>query len=107
MAHLGCNPSQLLAWLGPAIGPEAFEVGDEVRTAFLHLDPNNASCFKPSPVGRWLADIYALARRQLRALGIQAIYGGSWCTFTKRERFFSYRRDGRTGRMATLIWLST
>ncbi|HRD50923.1 MAG TPA: peptidoglycan editing factor PgeF [Candidatus Contendobacter sp.] len=95
----------LLAWLGPAIGPEAFEVGDEVRAAFLALDVGNAACFRPSPAGRWLADIYALARRQLRGLGVAAVYGGEFCTFSDSARFFSYRREGKTGRMATLIGL--
>jgi YfiH family protein len=106
VARLSCAPDDLLAWLGPAIGPHAFEVGDEVRVAFLALDPGNAACFQPSPAGRWLADIYELARRRLRALGVTAVYGGGWCTFTDRERFFSYRRSPRTGRMASLIWLS-
>ena len=95
----------LLAWLGPAIGLEAFEVGDEVRAAFLALDAGNAACFRPSPAGRWLADIYALARRQLRGLGVAAVYGGEFCTFNDSARFFSYRREGKTGRMATLIGL--
>ncbi|KAB2933690.1 MAG: peptidoglycan editing factor PgeF [Candidatus Contendobacter sp.] len=98
-------PTELLAWLGPAIGPDAFEVGEEVRAAFVALDGANASCFKPSPAGRWLADIYGLARRQLRRLGVSAVYGGEFCTFGESERFFSYRRESRTGRMATLIWL--
>jgi len=99
-------PGELvLAWLGPAIGPDAFEVGEEVRAAFVALDGANASCFKPSPAGRWLADIYGLARRQLRRLGVSAVYGGEFCTFGESERFFSYRRESRTGRMATLIWL--
>ena len=106
IARIDCDPGDLLAWLGPAIGPAAFEVGAEVRQAFLELDSGNAACFQPSPTGRWLADIYELARRQLRALGVTAIYGGGWCTFSERERFFSYRRDGRTGRMASLIWLA-
>jgi hypothetical protein len=105
VARLDCAPGELMAWLGPAIGPAAFEVGAEVRQAFLELDPGNAGCFQVSPGGRWLADIYELARRQLRALGVMAVYGGGWCAFTDRERFFSYRRDGRTGRMASLIWL--
>ena len=96
---------ELLAWLGPAIGPDAFEVGEEVRAAFLRLDAGNALCFRPSPAGRWLADLYELARRQLRGLGISAIYGGEFCTFSEPERFFSYRREPRTGRMASLIWL--
>jgi YfiH family protein len=105
VARLGISPMELLAWLGPAIGPDAFEVGEEVRAAFLELDTGNAVCFRPSPAGRWLADLYELARRQLRGLGIWAIYGGGFCTFSEPERFFSYRRESRTGRMASLIWL--
>lgn len=105
VARLNSDPAELLAWLGPAIGPEAFEVGEEVRAAFIELDRDNSACFKPSPAGRWLAGIYELARRQLRSLGVGAVYGGGWCTFSDRERFFSFRRDGRTGRMASLIWL--
>jgi len=96
---------ECLAWLGPAIGPEAFEVGDEVREAFLAVDDGADSAFRPSANGRWLADIYALARRRLHAAGVDGIYGGGFCTFSEAERFYSYRRDGQTGRMASLIWL--
>lgn len=95
----------ILAWLGPAIGPDAFEVGDEVREAFLSVDKGVESAFRPSANGRWLADIYALARRRLAHAGVSGIYGGGFCTFTDTQRFYSYRRDGRTGRMASLIWL--
>lgn len=98
--------SELMAWLGPAIGPAAFEVGDEVRTAFLARDPAAVEAFRPSPQGRWLADIYHLARQRLTAQGVTAIYGGQWCTVSDQARFFSYRRDGQTGRMASLIWLA-
>jgi YfiH family protein len=99
-------PSQILAWLGPAIGPHCFEVGEEVREAFIKQDRNTANCFRPTLTGRWWADIYALARCQLHASGVNAVYGGTLCTFTDQQRFFSYRRDGsKTGRMATLIWL--
>jgi hypothetical protein len=107
VASLNRDPARLLAWLGPAIGPEAFEVGGEVRHAFIEIDAAHAACFKPSARGRWLADLYGLARCQLQALGVQAIYGGNWCTYSEHEMFFSYRRDGRTGRMASLIWLET
>lgn len=106
VARMDTPSTELLAWLGPAIGPAAFEVGEEVRAAFLELDADNAGCFRPSPAGRWLADLYDLARRQLRRLGVAAIYGGEFCTFSEPERFFSYRRENRTGRMATLIWLT-
>ena len=105
VAAMPVPPAKLLAWLGPAIGPEAFEVGDEVRAAFLALDAGNAACFRPSPAGRWLADIYELARQQLHGLGVAAVYGGEFCTFNDPARFFSYRREYRTGRMATLIGL--
>ncbi|MCW8972882.1 MAG: peptidoglycan editing factor PgeF [Gammaproteobacteria bacterium] len=96
---------EILAWLGPAIGPQAFEVGEEVRQAFINEDVATAGAFAPSPAGRWLADIYALARRRLQRAGVDAIYGGEYCTFSDPERFYSYRRDGVTGRMASLIWM--
>ena len=97
---------ELLAWLGPAIGPDAFEVGEEVRAAFLADDPGAGAAFRPSPAGRWLADIYALARRRLARMGVTSVHGGGLCTLNDAERFYSYRRDGRTGRMASLIWLA-
>jgi len=107
---MGGSPSRLMAWLGPAIGPEVFEVGDEVRQQFMAVDPQAAEAFQPSdpssPQGRWLADIYLLARQRLSGLGIEQIYGGHCCTYTDEERFYSYRRDGVTGRMASLIWLA-
>lgn len=96
----------LLAWLGPAIGPAAFEVGDEVRAAFVTRDPAAARAFQPSRNnGKWLADLYQLARQRLAACGVSRIHGGEFCTFSEPDRFFSYRRDGKTGRMASLIWL--
>ena len=99
-------PTQtLLAWLGPAIGPQAFEVGDEVRDAFIARQAGAESAFAAHAPGKWLADLYRLARLRLVALGINRIYGGGLCTYTERERFFSYRRDGTTGRMGTFIWL--
>ena len=97
---------ELLAWLGPAIGPSAFEVGDEVRAAFVADDPGVVVAFVPNTLGKWLADIHELARRRLRRAGIKAIYGGELCTVSDPARFFSYRRDGVTGRQATLIWLA-
>lgn len=96
---------EVLAWLGPAIGPQAFEVGEEVREAFLNENPKAELAFRPSPAGRWLADIYALARLRLHRAGVAAISGGEHCTFSDPARFYSYRRDGVTGRMASLIWL--
>ncbi|HEC17667.1 MAG TPA: peptidoglycan editing factor PgeF [Sedimenticola sp.] len=95
----------IMAWLGPAIGPGAFEVGDEVRELFLRQDAAAAEAFSPAGAGRWLADIYRLARRRLAARGLGFVYGGDCCTVSDPERFFSYRRDGRTGRMASLIWI--
>ncbi|GAB6040495.1 peptidoglycan editing factor PgeF [Endothiovibrio diazotrophicus] len=97
----------LMAWLGPAIGPAAFEVGDEVRDAFLADDPGCVGAFRPSPAGRWLADLYHLACRRLARIGIDEVYGGGLCTYRDAGRFYSYRRDGRTGRMASLIWLES
>jgi len=99
------SAADVIAWLGPAIGPDAFEVGQEVRDQFLIMDAGASSAFRPSPNGRWLADLYVLARRRLRGLGVREIHGGGLCTHTDTERFFSYRRDGRTGRMATVIWM--
>ncbi len=105
IATLGVAPVALHAWLGPAIGPQAFEVGDDVRTTFLDQDAGAAEAFHRNERGRWLADIYALARRRLEALGVASVSGGGLCTHGDAQRFFSYRRDGRTGRMATLAWL--
>lgn len=93
-----------LVWLGPAIGPDCFEVGAEVRDAFLEKSPAFTTAFKPQNNGKWLADIYQLARIDLAMLGMDKIYGGGFCTVTEQERFYSYRRDKQTGRMATLIW---
>jgi len=131
--------AELLAWFGPAIGPDSYEVGDEVRDAFLAQDAGAAVCFHEHGAGRWLANLYALARRRLQAQGVNAIYGGNFCTLREHERFFSFRRagtrqcrerhdsrdgggratqgavaedaesdrrDGVTGRMASLIWLA-
>jgi polyphenol oxidase len=99
-------PGELLAWLGPAIGPAHFEVGAEVRAAFVAADTGAAAAFTANPGGRWQCDLYALARRKLAALGVSGpcVFGGSWCTYADAGRFFSYRRDGRCGRMAALIW---
>lgn len=96
---------RLMAWLGPAIGPDAFEVGGEVRAAFLAHDPHAAAAFVPAPGDKWLCDIYLLARQRLEALGIRRINGAGFCTVREEQRFFSYRRDGVTGRMASLAWL--
>ena len=103
---MGVPPGQLLAWLGPAIGQANFEVGEEVRAAFLASDPGAGAAFTANPRGRWQCDLYALARRKLGALGVSSVSGGGWCTYSDAGRFFSYRRDGRCGRMAALVWRS-
>ncbi len=102
---LGLSGAELIAWLGPAIGPRAFQVGEEVRQAFLARDAGAREAFAPDGEGRWRADLYALARRRLAAVGVRAVYGGKYCTFHEPERFYSYRRDGQCGRMASLAWL--
>lgn len=106
VAAMETPPDCLLVWLGPAIGPEAFEVGAEVRARFVAANADAAVGFRPSPSGRWLADLFLLARQRLAGLGVGRIYGGGECTFSQPRRFFSYRRDGVTGRMASLIWLA-
>ncbi|MDX2416006.1 MAG: peptidoglycan editing factor PgeF [Xanthomonadales bacterium] len=99
-----CKPADLMAWMGPAIGPRAFEVGKDVYDAFTSLSIENSIVFKPHR-DRWLADIYQLARMALTSIGITQISGGQHCTFEEKSRFFSYRRDAETGRMASVIWL--
>ena len=96
-------PQSLMAWLGPGISQAAFEVGDEVRLAFLATDPAAGLAFERNAAGRWQADLYALARQRLAAAGVPRVYGGGFCTYTDPTRFFSYRRDAECGRMATLI----
>ncbi|MCB1758885.1 MAG: peptidoglycan editing factor PgeF [Gammaproteobacteria bacterium] len=96
---------ELMVWLGPAIGPAAFEVGEEVRAAFVAVQPEAAPAFTTARPGHWFADIYQLARLRLQAAGVGYIGGGGYCTHSDSARFFSYRRDGVTGRMASLIWL--
>jgi YfiH family protein len=98
-------PRRLMAWLGPAIGPVHFEVGAEVREALLKGDPGAQNAFAPNARGRFLADLAKLASRRLAALGVDRIFGGGACTFAAADRYFSHRRDGVTGRQATLIWL--
>ncbi|MDO9012729.1 MAG: peptidoglycan editing factor PgeF [Gallionella sp.] len=98
-------PQNLMAWLGPAISQPFFEVGAEVRSVFVEADPEAAVAFIPGLPGKYLDDIYALARLRLNALGITEIYGGDRCTYSEPEQFFSYRRDGVTGRQGTFIWL--
>lgn len=102
---LNVEPQEILVWLGPAIGPTAFEVGGEVREVFVQDLPQSAAAFVPSiNPGRFMADIYELARLRLARCGITAVYGGGYCTVTD-PRFFSYRRSPRTGRFASLVWI--
>jgi YfiH family protein len=102
---LGVEPRQALAWLGPAIGPEAFEVGGEVRDAFLARAPGAGRHFVANTRGRWQADLYGLARDSLAGAGVAAVSGGGFCTYREASRFFSHRREAPCGRMASLIWL--
>jgi polyphenol oxidase len=98
--------ARLLAYLGPAIGPRAFEVGPEVRAEFIAADTQAAAAFQPLPGSdKYLADLYLLARQRLARVGVTRVYGGDYCTYSEPQRFYSYRRDGATGRMAALIWL--
>lgn len=99
------GPDSLIAWLGPAIGPQAFVVGGEVRDTFIAHDADVSRAFKSQPNGKWLADIYELARHRLQQRNITSIHGGDVCTYSDADRFYSYRRDGVTGRMASMIWL--
>lgn len=103
LSRMVTAPDALMAWLGPAISQSAFEVGDEVRQAFIDLETAAGECFQPNEHGRWQADLYSLARLQLREAGVGAVYGGEYCTHSDSSRFFSYRRDGECGRMASFV----
>ena len=103
--YIPVNATELMAWLGPAIGPNAFEVGTEVREQFVEQDAQAEAAFKRKG-DKWLGDLYLIAKQRLQTLGITDIYGEITCTYSNPKRFFSYRRDGNTGRMATMIWLS-
>jgi hypothetical protein len=105
VAALPVAPERLLAWLGPAIGPSAFEVGDEVRAAFVAADPAAARAFTPGTAGKWMANLFLLARQRLARAGVGRVYGGGVCTVSDPERFYSHRRDRVSGRQATLVWL--
>jgi len=108
IAAMPVEHNKLMAWLGPAIGPDHFEVGADVYEAFVKQDAQAAQAFvskNSNHENKWLADIFLLARQRLEGIGITEIYGGEICTFSDSARFFSYRRDGDTGRMAALIWL--
>ena len=106
VAAMRTPPADLVAWLGPAAGPDAYEIGAEVREAFLAHDARAASAFVATRPDHWRVDLYALARQRLAALGITQVTGGDRCTISEPARFYSYRRDGRTGRQATLAWIS-
>lgn len=101
-------PNELLIWLGPAIGPQKFEVGQDVYDAFMTQYTESKTAFSPFKKGKWLADLYALAKMRLKLQGISQVYGGDFCTYTQSDLFFSYRRDGKeTGRMASVIWMDS
>ena len=104
IAAMRVDTADIVAWLGPAIGPNAFEVGDDVLRAFGAVD-DASTAFTPLREGKWLADLRELARRRLARAGVRDIAIDASCTYSERERFFSYRRDGETGRMVALIWI--
>ena len=103
LAAMPCQPAELMAWLGPAIGPAAFQVGSEVRAAFVEQAADDAEAFRPDG-SRWRADLFALARARLRRAGVASVYGGGVCTVDDTAQFFSHRRDGISGRFASLIF---
>jgi len=105
VAVMRTPPGQLLAWLGPAAGRHAYEIGEEVRAAFVDKDARAATAFVTTRPGHWHVDLFALARQRLEQIGVTRTYGGGLCTISDPQRFYSHRRDGRTGRMATLIWI--
>lgn len=105
VAAMNVDPGSLIAWMGPAIGPDHFEVGNEVKDIFTAIHPENGHAFAAASAGKWLADIYSLARMSLAQAGVHDVYGGNFCTYRETEKFFSYRRDGVTGRMASLVWM--
>lgn len=96
---------EVIAWLGPAIGPSAFEVGKDVLEAFVAFDSNAHDAFLAKEQGKWYANMVLLATQRLNAVGVKHVYGGQYCTYSDRERFYSYRRDGVTGRLASFIWI--
>lgn len=107
MCASGVAPADIIAYIGPGIGPTAFEVGEDVRAAFLGRDPGATAAFSVHRDGKWLADLPQLAWRALARCGVHEVYGGDLCTYSDRARFFSYRRDRVTGRMAALVWRET
>lgn len=105
LASLRADPAEVVAWMGPAIGPDAFEVGPEVKEAFENSDPAAGDAFRPHKPRKFMADLYALARMRLAKAGVRAIHGGGFCTFSETDRFFSYRRVQHSGRMGAFIWI--
>ena len=103
LEKLAVNPADVLVWLGPAISQPSFEVGAEVRSAFLASDPAAEGCFQTNERGRWQADLYGLAKLRLIAAGVRSIHGGGFCTYTDKERFYSYRRNPDCGRMVSFV----
>src|SRR5690606_22608049 len=106
VAAMRTAPVDVVAWLGPAAGPQAYEIGEEVFEALTSRDPRAASAFTATRPGHWRVDLYALARQRLAEAGVDAVHGGGLCTISDPERFFSHRRDGRSGRIATLAWIA-
>jgi YfiH family protein len=98
-------PGRVIAWLGPAIGPRVYEVGDEVRAEFVRQDPRAQAAFAPARPGHWLLDLYAVARQRFAVCGVDRVSGGGFCTHTESERFFSWRRERSAARMAALVWI--
>ncbi|HEX7559724.1 MAG TPA: peptidoglycan editing factor PgeF, partial [Usitatibacter sp.] len=105
VSSLGVDPREVVAWMGPTIGPTAFEVGPEVREAFVAVDPGARDAFAPHAAGKFMADLYALARRRLARAGVREVHGGGFCTYRETQRFFSYRRVAESGRMGAFIWM--
>ena len=105
LASLRAEPAEVVAWLGPAIGPEIFEVGPEVREAFERDDAGAGEAFRSHKPGKFMADLYTLARRRLARAGVRDVHGGGFCTYNENDRFFSYRRVQRSGRMGAFIWI--
>ena len=105
VAAMQTPADKLIAWLGPAAGPQAYEIGEEVFAAFVSRDAGAGAAFAPTRPGHWKVDLYALARRRLAAVGITQVHGGAFCTISDPARFFSHRRDGRSGRIATVAWI--
>lgn len=103
---MGVPGESLIAWMGPAIGPEAFEVDEDVRDKFIQVEQQAEEAFKPGKPGKWFGDIFLLGKQQLNRVGVNSVFGGYHCTYKQTDQFFSVRREKETGRMATLIWMT-